>query len=150
MIKGIYETHINVENVQRSIEFYKKLGLELCSYSEERKIAFFWVGKPKEYMLGLWEKSKSEIVPMHFAFRCDKEDILTKSFDFLESRNLVPYNFLKDGRRIPLVFAWMPALAIYFDDPDGHCLEFIAILEGEGNRDLGIVTYEEWMSFGNS
>ncbi len=143
MIKGIYETHINVGNLERSIDFYKNiLGLEQCSYPDTRRIAFFWVGKPQEYMLGLWEKAKAEVVvKMHFAFRCDKEDILTKSVDFLESKKLKPYNFLKDDRNIPLVFAWMPALAIYFDDPDGHCLEFIAILEGEPNRALGIVTY---------
>lgn len=145
MIKGIYETHIHVSNLERSVDFYKNvLGLEQCSYGDERRIVFFWVGKPREYMLGLWEKPKEEVVKMHFAFRCDKEDILNKSIDFLKSRDLKPYNFLKDGREIPLVFAWMPALAIYFDDPDGHCLEFIAVIEGEPDREVGIVTYDEW------
>ena len=89
MIKGIYETHINVENLETSIEFYQNvLGLEKCGYNDERRIAFFWVGKPQEYMLGLWEKPKSEIVKMHFAFRCDKEDILNNSISFLKERNL--------------------------------------------------------------
>jgi len=148
MIKGIYETHINVENLERSIDFYKNiLGLEQCYYPDTRRIAFFWVGKPQEYMLGLWEKPKKEVVKMHFAFRCDKEDILNKSIDFLESKKLKPYNFFKDDRRIPLVFAWMPALAIYFDDPDGHCLEFISILDGEQNRELGIIKFEEWTKY---
>ena len=63
-------------------------------------------------MLGLWEKPKSEIVKMHFAFRCDKEDILNNSISFLKERNLKPYNFLKDNNEIPMVFSWMPALAI--------------------------------------
>ena len=145
MIKGIYETHINVENLEASIEFYQNvLGLEKCGYNDERRIAFFWVGKPQEYMLGLWEKPKSEIVKMNFAFRCDKEDILNNSISFLKERNLKPYNFLKDNNEIPMVFSWMPALAIYFDDPDGHCLEFISILEGEPKPELGIITYDEW------
>ena len=145
MIKGIYETHINVENLETSIEFYQNvLGLEKCGYNDERRIAFFWVGKPQEYMLGLWEKPTSEIVKMHFAFRCDKEDILNKSIPFLKERNLKPYNFLKDKNEIPMVFSWMPALAIYFDDPDGHCLEFISILEGPAKPALGIITFEEW------
>ena len=148
MIKGIYETHINVENLERSVDFYKNvLGLQQCSFSDIRRIAFFWVGKPKEYMLGLWEKPKEEVVKMHFAFRCDEEDILNKSIDYLRSRKLKPYNFLNDGREIPLVFAWMPAIAIYFDDPDGHCLEFISILDGEPNGELGIITYEEWNKY---
>jgi len=30
-----------------------------------------------------------------------------------------------------MVFAWVPALALYFDDSDGNQLEFIHILEGE-------------------
>ena len=145
MIKGIYETHINVENLEASIEFYQNvLGLEKCGYNDERRIAFFWVGKPQEYMLGLWEKPKSEIVKMHFAFRCDKEDILNNSISFLKERNLKPYNFLKDNNEIPMVFSWMPALAIYFDDPDGHCLEFITILEGRPKPELGIITFDEW------
>lgn len=148
MIKGIYETHINVENLERSVDFYKNvLGLEQCGYNDERRIAFFWVGKPQEYMLGIWEKPKQEIVKMHFAFRCDKDDILDNSAKFLNDRNLKPYNFLKDGTDKPMVFAWMPAVAIYFDDPDGHCLEFISILEGEPKADLGIITYDEWVNY---
>lgn len=39
----------------------------------------------------------------------------------------------------------MPAVAIYFKDPDGHDLEFIAILEGEGEPNLGVISYEEWL-----
>lgn len=146
MIKGLYETHLFVENLERSIDFYKNvLGLEQCHYAAERRIAFFWIGKPKEAMLGLWEKPKAEIDPRHFAFRCDKEDILNKSIDFLKARQLKPYNFLDNGEEQPMVFAWMPAIAIYFKDPDGHELEFIAILEGEARPELGIVSYEEWV-----
>jgi len=54
MIKGLYETHLQVENLERSIEFYKNiLGLHYCHYEEKRRIAFFWIGNSKEYMLGL-------------------------------------------------------------------------------------------------
>lgn len=96
-------------------------------------------------MLGLWEKPKAEIDIRHFAFRCDVDDVLTKSVDFLKARNLQPYNFLKDGNEKPMVFAWMLALAIYFKDPDGHDLEFIAILEGKSQPELGVVSYEQWL-----
>lgn len=145
MITGLYETHIYVENLQNSIEFYKNvLGLEQCHYEEKRKIAFFWIGKPKEAMLGLWEKPKNEIDKRHFAFRCDKEDVLNKSVDFLKANGLKPYNFLKDGSERPMVFAWMPAVAIYFLDPDGHQLEFISILEGKARPELGVISFEEW------
>ena len=145
MIKGLYETHLFVENLETSIDFYKNvLQLKLCHFEEERRVAFFWIGKPKEAMLGLWEKPKSEIEKRHFAFRCDKEFILNQSTDFLNEHGLKPYNFLNNGTDMPMVFAWMPAIAIYFSDPDGHYLEFIAILDGEAKPELGIVSYEEW------
>jgi lactoylglutathione lyase len=146
MIKGLYETHIHVENLERSIDFYKNvLGLEYCHYEEKRRIAFFWVGKTKEYMLGLWEKPKEEVQKRHFAFKCDAEDVLLKSVSWLKERNLKPYNFLKDETEKPMVFAWMPAIAIYFDDPDGNVLELIAVLEGKSRPELGIISYEEWL-----
>ena len=147
MIKGLYETHLFVENLEVSIDFYKNLpGLEQCYFENERRIAFFWIGKPKEAMLGLWEKPKSEIDKRHFAFRCNKEDILNKSVQFLKTRNIKPYNFLNDGTEQPMVFCWMPAIAIYFDDPDGHQLEFISILDGEARPEWGVISYDEWKS----
>jgi len=146
MIKGLYETHLFVENLEKSVDFYTNvLGLELCYFEAERQIAFFWIGNPKEAMLGLWQKPKNEIVKGHFAFRCDTDDILNKSIRFLKERKLKPYNFLNDGTERPMVFCWMPAIAIYFNDPDGNQLEFIAILEGKARPELGVISYEEWL-----
>lgn len=146
MIKGLYETHIFVEDLKRSATFYEQvLGLIPCGYNDARRVAFFWIGKPKEAMLGIWEKPKEQIDIRHFAFRCEVDDILQKSVQFLESSGLKPYNFLKDGTTRPMVFAWMPAIAIYFKDPDGHELEFIAILEGDAKPELGVISYEQWL-----
>jgi len=146
MIKGLFETHIYVQNLERSIDFYANvLGLTQCHYEPERRIAFFWIGEPKQSMLGLWEKPASEIDIRHFAFNCDLEDVLDQSVPFLKSKNLNPYNFLKNNEGQPMVFAWMPALAIYFNDPDGHALEFISILDGEPKPELGVISYEEWL-----
>ena len=151
MIKGLYETHLFVEDLERAVDFYKNvLGLISCYTEEERRIAFFWIGKPKEYMLGLWEKPKAEIEKRHFAFRCDTEDVLYKSVSWLKDRNLKPYNFLKEETEKPMVFAWMPAIAIYFDDPDGNVLEFIAILDGKARPELGIISYENWLQTENN
>lgn len=151
MIKGLYETHLSVASLERSVNFYKNiLGLQQCSYSEERRVAFFWIGKARQAMLGLWEKPKTEIDIRHFAFSCDIGDVVNKAVNFLNERNLKPYNFLKDGSERPMVFAWMPAISIYFNDPDEHVLEFIAILPGKGNPELGIITYEEWMKINDS
>jgi lactoylglutathione lyase len=147
MINGLFETHLYVENLVASTSFYEnELGLEKCYIDTERKATLFWIGKPKTAMLGIWEKPKLEIEKRHFAFSCDLDDILNKSVEFLKERNLQPYNFLKDGIERPMVFAWMPAISIYFTDPDGHYLEFIAILEGKARPELGVISYEEWKS----
>ncbi len=145
MIKGLYETHLFVADLERSIEFYgTTLGLKQCYFEEERRAAFFWIGKDKQYMLGLWEKPENEIDIRHFAFECDPQWVLNESVNYLKARNLTCRNFLNDGTERPMVFAWMPAISIYFDDPDGHSLEFIGILEGDSKPENGVIGYEEW------
>jgi lactoylglutathione lyase len=145
MIKGLYETHLNVEKLERSIDFYGNiLELEQCYYEEERKAAFFWIGKPKQSMLGLWEKPKGQIDIRHFAFQCEPYWVLHESVDYLKKRNLPFRNFLNDGAERPMVFAWIPAISIYFEDPDGHSIEFIGILDGRSRPEIGIISYDEW------
>lgn len=145
MIKGLYETHLFVEDLERSIDFYANtMGLEQCRTNDERRIAFFWIGKPKQQMLGLWEKPKEDIDIRHYAFQCEPDWILKESVNFLKKNNLKCWNFLNDGTERPMVFAWMPAIAIYFNDPDGHELEFIGILNGESKPENGILSYEDW------
>ncbi|MCL8000854.1 hypothetical protein M8994_21930, partial [Brucella sp. 21LCYQ03] len=77
---------------------------------------------------------------------CDKDFILYHAVDFLQEHKLQPYNFLKDGSVQPMVFCWMPALAIYFNDPDGNQLEFLALLDGTPKPSLGVVAYEDWLA----
>jgi lactoylglutathione lyase len=146
MIRGLFETHIFVQSLERSIEFYSDiLGLELCHVESERKVAFFWIGSRKKAMLGVWESNKEKIEKRHFAFECSADDVLKKAVLFLKERNLKARNFLRNGTEQPMVFAWMPAVAIYFDDPDGHELELIGILEGKGRPELGVLSYEQWI-----
>lgn len=145
MITGLYETHIQVSDLAKAVQFYTQtLGLRLAHYDETRPIAFLWIGDAKKAMLGLWEQKES-LQTRHFAFTCDTEFILQQAESFLKNNQLLPYNFLKNGSSAPMVFAWMPALAIYFNDPDGNQLEFISLLEGNGQPELGVVSYEKWL-----
>ncbi|WP_353047626.1 MULTISPECIES: hypothetical protein [unclassified Exiguobacterium] len=41
MITGLYEAHLPVKELERSIAFYEKLGLA-CAFQNER-VAFFWI-----------------------------------------------------------------------------------------------------------
>lgn len=145
MIKGLYETHLFVADIQRSIDFYSTmLGLKQAYFEVERKAAFFWIGKDRQSMLGLWEKPKKEIHIRHFAFECEADWVLNESIDFLKARNLTFRNFLNDGSERPMVFAWMPAISIYFTDPDGHSLEFIGLLDGKPRPENGVISYDDW------
>ena len=46
MITGLFETHINVTNLERSLAFYRDvLGLEVGRVEEERRVAFLWMGR---------------------------------------------------------------------------------------------------------
>lgn len=83
----------------------------------------------------------------HFAFECDAEWIINESIDFLKSHKLNYWNFLQDDNDQPMVFCWVPAISIYFCDPDGHYLEFIGKLPGQtkSNKETRVVTYKEWL-----
>ncbi|HEY7029953.1 MAG TPA: VOC family protein [Thermomicrobiales bacterium] len=145
MIRGLFETHIDVADLDRSRHFYgATLGLEFGFLDAARRVAFYWIGRRGEAMLGLWEKPADRIRPQHFAFRSTVEDVLARAVPYLQERDLPPHNFLNDGTVRPMVFGWMPALAIYFDDPDGHFLEFIAMLPDEPRPEVGVVSWEEW------
>ena len=59
MITGLFETHIDVADLERARRFYgETLGLELGLVDEKRRVAFYWVGPRGEAMLGLWEKPR--------------------------------------------------------------------------------------------
>ncbi len=145
MITGLFETHIHVADLDRSMRFYGEvLGLQLGRLEEERRVAFYWIGGWGEAMLGVWEKPLDQVSPQHFAFRSTVEDVLHSSVAYLAARGLPCRNFLNDGTQRPMVFGWVPAIAIYFRDPDGHSLEFIATLPGEPRPEAGVVSWEEW------
>lgn len=62
----------------------------------------------------------------------------------LKAANIVPCDFERRPAEEPVVLAWMPAAALYFDDPDGNQLEFIARLPDEPRPELGILCWSKW------
>lgn len=145
MIKGLFETHLNVSNYELSAAFYERL-LNIIPLHEDRdrKSKFYWVGKPGEAMLGIRENYPTkDIKRQHFAFRVDLDDIINAR-DYLNKLGIESTNFYGNSSEDLMVFPFMPAVSIYFDDPDGHSVEFIAMLNDKPRPDLKIMSWKEW------
>lgn len=146
-IQGLFETHLTVCDLNRSVAFYGDvLKLPLAGRFDDRHCAFYWVGPNRDPMIGLWEVGNGpQHMQLHTAFRVDIEDLLTAR-DGLRQAGLVPLDFAGQPTNEPVVLCWMPAAAVYFLDPDGHLLEFLAMLPGEPHPELGIVNLTRWIS----
>jgi lactoylglutathione lyase len=151
-IKCLFEAHIIVRDLQCSVAFYRDvLGLEVGIEQPERPAAFFWVGDRGKSMLGIFTLGSwpTRMMQHHLSFQVKLEDLLAAP-QRLRSAGITP-----KGRRTrsyprgeptdePIVFAWMPAASIIFDDPDGNLLEYIAMLPDPARPELGIVRWSEW------
>ncbi len=144
-IDGLYETHLTVANLDRSITFYRDVvGLEFAQRFDERRIAFFWIGNKKTGMLGLWETGSGPLrMRLHLAFRMSVEGVLA-SAGSLRASGTVPLGFFGKPADEPDVVGWVPAVSQYFSDPDGHSIEFIAVLDDEPDADFGVGPYSKW------
>jgi hypothetical protein len=82
-------------------------------------------------------------VTSHTAFRVSLADVLAAP-GALRAAGITPLDF--DGRPTdqPIVFAWMPAASVFFGDPDGHLLEYIAMLPQEPRPEYGIMPWRMW------
>ena len=145
-VRGLFETHLTVRDVPRSVAFYRNvIGLPLALDLPERNAAFMWIGEPGQSMLGLWGIGSSvNSLRLHIAFDVALEDVLG-SPERLRSQGVAPLSFFGQETAEPSVLAWMPAAAVYFEDPDGHLLEYLAMLDEEPLPEAGIVSYSEWI-----
>ena len=145
-IRQLFETHLTVRDLRRSVAFYRDVvGLELAHRNEERQIAFFWLGGRGTTMLGLWEVGSSPLMmQLHTAFAVDLDAVLAAP-SLLRKSGVTPLDFFNHPTDEPSVLAWMPAASIYFNDPDGHSLEYIAMLPDAPEPEAGIVPYGEWV-----
>jgi len=145
-IDGLFETHLTVRDLERSIAFYRDVvGLTLAHRVPERHAAFLWIGGPGQHMLGLWSIHTSPVaLRLHLAFRCTLADVEASVARLRDAG--IPPRASGGGPEIaePIVFAWMPAASVYFDDPDGHSLEYISMIDGAPRPELGSLSLTEW------
>jgi lactoylglutathione lyase len=142
---GLFETHLTVSDLRRSVAFYRDVvGLLLALELPERGAAFFWIGGPGEAMLGLWSLGSAPLgLSLHVAFKAALEDVLG-ACGRLRALGVTPLSFDAVETDEPSVIAWMPAAAVYFRDPDGHLLEYLAMLDAPPDSERGILPWSEW------
>jgi lactoylglutathione lyase len=144
---GLFETHLTVRDLDRSIAFYRDVvGLPLALEVPARGAAFFWIGGPGEAMLGLWSLGSAPVgLSLHIALKASLEDVLG-ACDALLSIDVTPLSFFGTQTTEPSVIGWMPAAAVYFRDPDGHLIEYLAMLDEPPRPERGIVAWSQWAS----
>ncbi|MNN68684.1 hypothetical protein D3C81_1844120 [compost metagenome] len=95
-------------------------------------------------MLGIRENYPSpQVQRQHFAFRIDLQDML-QAHRYLEGLGIRTENFRGEHSEELIVFPFMPAVSIYFDDPDGHSVELIAMLPDAPRPELEMLYWGEW------
>jgi lactoylglutathione lyase len=145
MAQDLFEAHLTVADLDRSIAFYRDVvGLALAHVARERQAAFFWIGAPGNAMLGLWAGGSSpQRMTLHVAFRAKLADVIAAP-QRLPASGITPLDF--DGKPTdqPVVLAWMPAASVFFRDPDGHLLEYVAMLEDRPRPEFGVLPWRMW------
>ena len=144
-IGGLWETHITVGDLDRSINFYRDVvGLTLAHTVPERHVAFFWIGQPRQAMLGLWSIHTSPMtMKLHYAFQVSVEDA-EASISALKDAGLQPMSGTGQLIDEPEVIPWIPAASVYFRDPDGHSLEYIAMLSESPALNMKRMPLSQW------
>jgi len=143
-IMGLFETHLSVTNLDRSVAFYRDIvGLSPAYTQPERGFAFLWIGAPGQAMLGLWQSNPVLRMRLHLAFKVSLADVLAAPAT-LRQAGVTPLGIGREETDEPMVYCWMPAAAVFFDDPDGHSLEYLSILPGEARPELGLLSWSQW------
>jgi lactoylglutathione lyase len=145
-IADLFEAHLTVNELNRSVAFYRDLlGLPLARVFPERKVAFFWIGAPGKAMLGLWEAGTIPMsISLHVAFQVALSD-LHEAPTRLQKAGIQPRDFAGAPTQEPVVLAWMPAASVFFRDPDNNLLEFITMLPDPPRPDLGVLPWGDWV-----
>ena len=116
-IRGLYEVAIRVKDLARAEAFYKDvLGLKEGLRDERRNWLFLYVSGDAGMVV--LQEDKGEWPKQHFAFSVNEAD-LKQAAEMLKEKEVSVSE--------PVNHEWMNSVSVYFDDPDGHALELLAL-----------------------
>lgn len=142
--RGLYEAHLPVTDVARSLDYYvEKPGFEVgFGERDDESMLLRYEDGGTRWMLGLFRVDEIRYrhpAEYHVAFRVAGEDA-DRMVPWLEARGIRPVHPPtapeQGSMEEPIVHGWMPAAAVFFRDPDGHLLELIADLEEPPRADV--------------
>jgi lactoylglutathione lyase len=142
----LYEAHLSVADTEASQNFYTHVvGLEFAHRDRSRDIVFLWAGDHRKSMLGLWGPSTTygrDFHKSHLAFAVSLPQLLSAG-EQLRRNGVSCQNFQGEKTDEPSVIGWMPSAQLYFNDPDGHSIELIALLDDKPDPSF-IGSLTEW------
>lgn len=146
-IQHLFEAHVSVANLDRSIAFYRDvLNLEPGHMMPNGQAVFFWIGARGRGMLGVWAAgSGPQKITTHLAFAATIQDVIAAPRT-LRAAGVTPLDFDGEPADAPVVLGWMPAACVYFRDPDGHLLEYVAMLPDEPRPECGVLSWDAWQA----
>ena len=128
----LYEAHLSVADTEAAQAFYTSVvGLQFAHRNLTRDIVFLWAGDHRRSMLGLWGPTTSyghDFHKSHLAFAVSLAELLGAG-ERLRSCGVACRDFFGHQTDEPSVIGWTPSAQLYFRDPDGHSVEFIALLD---------------------
>jgi lactoylglutathione lyase len=147
----LYETHLAVADTSVSQSFYTQVvGLKFAYHDPTRDIVFLWAGDRRRSMVGLWGPTSTygaDFRRSHLAFAVTLEELLVTG-ERLRRMGIICEDFNGQRTDEPSVIGWMPSAQLYFRDPDGHCVEFIALLD-ETPDPTFLGSLSEWRKYAN-
>jgi lactoylglutathione lyase len=142
----LYETHLAVADTEAAQAFYTGVvGLQFAHRDVTRDIIFLWAGDERRSMLGLWGPTTTygrEFHKSHFALAISLSQLVGAG-ERLRRSGITCQDFRGEQTDEPSVIGWMPSAQLYFRDPDGHSVEFIALLDDTPDPSF-IGSLSEW------
>jgi catechol-2,3-dioxygenase len=113
-IRGVYEVAIRVKDLAKAEPFY----LEVIVGIRDEKRNWLFLKAGGDAGMVVLQEDKGEWPLQHFAFTIDDADI-ERAAAILRERGVEV-----EG---PVFHEWMHSKSLYFEDPDGHALELLAV-----------------------